>query len=141
MVKAGNACIEIFQYSSPPPKSAEPMRAVSHCGLLDHTSMLKLLVEKYGKPGEQYSDDVAARTSIQSVNAVLSRDTARPGPPPVPTVTLAATTPPATLPLGAMLSPNQLAFRNALEEIRQSDPKAGAQKFSQLKNYFLRGSR
>jgi catechol 2,3-dioxygenase-like lactoylglutathione lyase family enzyme len=33
MVKAGNACIEIFQYSSPPPKSAEPMRPVCDHGI------------------------------------------------------------------------------------------------------------
>jgi phospholipase C len=109
-------------------------------GPLDHTSILKLLAEKYGAPGEQYSDNVAARTSIQSLSAVLTRDTARPGAPPVPTVTLAAT-PCAPPPVGTMLSPNQLAFRNVLEELRQSDPKAGAQKFPQLKDYFLRGSR
>jgi phospholipase C len=109
-------------------------------GILDHTSILKLLAEKFGTPGEQYSYDVAARTSIESVSAVLTRAMARPGPPPVPAVALAAT-PAASLPSGTMLSANQLAFRNALEEIRQSDPKAGAQKFPQLKSYFLRGSR
>jgi catechol 2,3-dioxygenase-like lactoylglutathione lyase family enzyme len=32
MVKAGNACIEIFQYSSPAPKFAEPMRPVCDHG-------------------------------------------------------------------------------------------------------------
>ncbi len=109
-------------------------------GILDHTSILKLLAEKYGNPGEQYSEDVAARTSVQSLSAVLSRDTARPDLAPLPTVTLAAT-PGAPLSGSTMLSPNQLAFRNALEEVRQSDPKAGAQKYPQLKNYFLRGSR
>jgi phospholipase C len=109
-------------------------------GVLDHTSILKLLAEKFGTPGEKYSEDVAARTSIQSLGAVLTRGSARPGPPPVPALALAAS-PGAPLPSGAMLSPNQLAFRNALEEVRQGDPKAGAQKFPQLKNYFMRGSR
>jgi catechol 2,3-dioxygenase-like lactoylglutathione lyase family enzyme len=33
MVKAGNACIEIFQYSSPPPKPAEPTRPVCDHGI------------------------------------------------------------------------------------------------------------
>ncbi len=109
-------------------------------GILDHTSILKLLADKYGEPGEQYSDDVAARTSIQSLAALLTRDTARPGPAPVAALTLAAA-PGAPLSAGSMLSPNQLAFRNALEEVRQADPKAGAQKFPQLKSYFLRGSK
>jgi catechol 2,3-dioxygenase-like lactoylglutathione lyase family enzyme len=33
MLKAGNACIEIFQYSSPQAKSAEPMRPVCDHGI------------------------------------------------------------------------------------------------------------
>jgi len=33
MLKAGNACIEIFQYSSPTPKSAETMRPVCDHGI------------------------------------------------------------------------------------------------------------
>lgn len=115
----------------------EPGRAFN--GVLDHTSILTLLAEKFGTSGEQYSDDVAARTAINSLAAVLTRTTARLGPPPVPALMLAPAG--AALPAGAMLSPNQLAFRNAIEEIRQSDPKAGARKFPQLKNYFLRGSR
>jgi phospholipase C len=116
----------------------EPGRAFN--GILDHTSILKLLAERYGKPGEQYSDDVAARTSIQSLSVVLSGDTARPGPPPALTVTLDPT-PDAAPPAGTMLSPNQLAFRNSLEEMRQIDAKAGAQKYPQLSSYFLRGHR
>ncbi len=33
MLKAGNACIELFQYSSPTPKPAEPMRPVCDHGI------------------------------------------------------------------------------------------------------------
>jgi len=33
MLKAGNACIELFQYTSPTPKQAEPMRPVCDHGI------------------------------------------------------------------------------------------------------------
>jgi len=40
---------------------------------LDHTSILALLAERFGQPGEQYSSEVAARSAagIQSVSAAL----------------------------------------------------------------------
>jgi catechol 2,3-dioxygenase-like lactoylglutathione lyase family enzyme len=33
MLKAGNACIELFQFASPRPKTAEPMRPVCDHGI------------------------------------------------------------------------------------------------------------
>lgn len=33
MLKAGNACVELFQYSKPMPKTAEPMRPVCDHGI------------------------------------------------------------------------------------------------------------
>ena len=33
MLKAGNACVELFQYSNPTPKAAEPMRPVCDHGV------------------------------------------------------------------------------------------------------------
>jgi phospholipase C len=110
-------------------------------GILDHTSILKLLAERFGKPGEQYSGDVAARLPIQSLSAVLNRTSPRPGPPPSAPALTVDTAAGAPLASGAMLSPNQLAFRNALEEMRQRNPMAAAQKFPDLKEYFLRGHR
>jgi phospholipase C len=108
-------------------------------GILDHTSILKLFAEKFGKLGERYSEDVAARTLVQSVSAVLTREAADSGRFPQPPVI-----PPhfgvqePALP-GAMLSPNQLAFRNALEEMRQTNPESAAIRFPHWSEYFLRG--
>jgi phospholipase C len=108
-------------------------------GSLDHTSILKLLAEKYGKPGEAYSDDVAARTPIQSLSATLTATTAPQGPPPAPSQFAPGAGAQVAAPPGAMLNPNQLAFRNAIEEMRKTAPEAAAQKFPEWSKYFLTG--
>jgi phospholipase C len=114
----------------------EPKRAFN--GTLDHTSILKLLAEKYS-PGKPYSDDVAARVNIQSLSAALTGTSSVPEPAPTVPAINDLPTESSPLPPQRMLSPNQLAFRNMLEEARQTDPEAAARKFPQWSSFFLRG--
>lgn len=105
---------------------------------LDHTSILRLLADKYGS-GQAYSPDVAARKPIHSVTEALTLATARPGPAPQPP---AAPPQPATTSVPArraIPAPNSIAALNALEEMRRSDPQAAAHKFPQWSDYFLKG--
>jgi len=112
---------------------------VSFHGILDHTSILKLFAEKFGRSDEQYSADVAARTLVQSVSSVLTRSAARPGPAPQPDHLSSPLQAIPLVPLHDTLSPNQLAFRNALHEMRQTDPDSAADKFPHWSDYFRRG--
>jgi phospholipase C len=107
---------------------------------LDHTSILKMLADKY-TPATPYSADVAARTTIHSAQGALTLTTARPGaapslPPPPPPL-MAAVAPP--IPRQGMPVPNAIAFLNAIEELRRLDPQAAAHKYPAWKDYFLRG--
>jgi phospholipase C len=107
---------------------------------LDHTSILKMLADKY-TPATPYSDDVAARMPIHSAQESLTLTIPRPGaapslPPPPPPL-LAAVAPPT--PRRGMPSPNSIAFLNAIEELRRLDPQAAAHKYPAWKDYFLKG--
>jgi glyoxylase I family protein len=62
MLKAGNACIEIFQYSSPPPKSAEPMRPVCDHGITHICLDVADIDAEYEQP-EKCRDDVPLPTT------------------------------------------------------------------------------
>jgi phospholipase C len=107
---------------------------------LDHTSILKMLADKY-TPATPYSDDVAARMPIHSAQESLTLTIPRPGaapslPPPPPPL-LAAAAPPILR--RGMPSPNSIAFLNAIEELRRLDPQAAAHKYPAWKDYFLMG--
>ena len=107
---------------------------------LDHTSILKMLADKY-TPATPYSADVAARTTIHSAQGALTLTTARPGaapslPPPPPPL-MAAVAPP--IPRQGMPVPNAIAFLNAIEELRRLDPQAATHKYPAWKDYFLKG--
>jgi phospholipase C len=106
---------------------------------LDHTSILRMLADKY-TPGAAYSPDVAARTPLHSAAEALTLAAPRPGaapapPPPSPPV-FAASAPalPRRIP-----SANAIAYLNAIESMRRLDPQAMAHKYPAWKNYFLKG--
>jgi phospholipase C len=105
---------------------------------LDHTSILKLLADKYA-PGEIYSPDVAARRPFHSLAEVLTEVAARSGPapqpPPVPSGATVSPVP-SRRPIPA---PNSIAVFNALEEMRRLDPEVAAHKFPAWSQYFLKG--
>ncbi|HZO81365.1 MAG TPA: alkaline phosphatase family protein [Candidatus Binataceae bacterium] len=88
-----------------------------HSGQLDHTSILKMLADKF-TPGKDYSADVAARTPFESLAKALTRTSPRPGLPQVPGHLGASPAAMPPTPYGAELSPNGRAFHNALGEIR-----------------------
>lgn len=105
-----------------------------HHGVLDHLSMLKLLSQKF-TPGHDYSTDTAQRTvsgSVAEVPVLQTPDLQILTPPQYPT--LMAVPPPADE-LG-MLSPNALAFRQALEYMRGRNSSAAAQMIPALTHYF-----
>ena len=106
---------------------------------LDHTSILRMLADKY-MPGTAYSADVAARTPIHSAAEALTLAAPRPGaapapPPPAPPV-FAASAPalPRRIP-----SANTIAYLNAIESMRRLDPQAMAHKYPAWQDYFLKG--
>ncbi len=97
---------------------------VPYSGKLDHTSILKLLAERF-TPSQAYSGDVAARTPFRSLSDALTRTTPRPQLPDAPPhlgIVQPANIPPT--PYTADLSPNGRAFHNALSEIRRTDADA-----------------
>ena len=106
---------------------------------LDHTSILRMLADKY-TPGTAYSADVAARTPLHSAAEALTlaapRQGAAPAPPPPPPPVFAATAPVAAR---RIPSANAIAFLNAIESMRQLDPQAMAHKYPAWKDYFLKG--
>ncbi len=102
--------------------------------ILDHLSVLKLLAAKF-TPGREYSDDVKQRTvsgSVADIPILSAASTNILTPPPYPT--------PMDVPAPAdqmgMLVPNALAFRNALEYVRQRDAGAAARMIPALAHYF-----
>jgi phospholipase C len=105
---------------------------------LDHTSILRLLADKY-TPGRPYSQDVAARRPIHSVAETLTAATARPGPAPQPPAAPAQPAAASAPARRAIPAPNSIAAFNALEEMRRLDPEAAAHKFPAWSDYFLKG--
>jgi phospholipase C len=116
-----------------------PFATAGSCfpGILDHTSILKLLAEKY-TPGHPYSADVAARTLVQSLSAALDLDTARTDLPGVPDAPVHATRLAQRVP-APFPSPNTTAFHNAMAAMRRTNPETAAARFPAWKDYFLRG--
>jgi phospholipase C len=105
-----------------------------HHGILDHLSVLKLLAQKF-TPGQDYSSDTAQRTvagSVGDISVLASPDQQILAAPPYPTL---MAVPAAADELG-MLSPNALAFRQALEYMRGRNASAAAQLLPALSHYF-----
>ncbi len=100
---------------------------------MDHTSVLQLLAERFGAPGEAYSASVAARATqgIASVSAALTRAAPRPGPPPhAPDTTLA---PPSSLGSpGAPADAMQGAFAAAIDHMVAAQPDAARAAYPDL---------
>jgi phospholipase C len=106
---------------------------------LDHTSILRMLADKYA-PGTAYSADVAARTPLHNAAEALTLAAPRPGaapaPPPPPPPVFAATAPAVSR---RIPSANAIAYLNAIESMRRLDPQAMAHKYPAWKDYFLKG--
>jgi phospholipase C len=101
-------------------------------GLLDHTSMLQLIAEKFGKGPEDYSSSVNGRRQqgIQSVSEALDDEvTQRPAPQRPPQAC-----PPLPLPAGPRLpkTDNELAFRDAAQGLKEQGGAAAVTKFPSL---------
>lgn len=96
-------------------------------GLLDHTSILQFIAERFGKERETYSAEVERRRAagIESLSAVLTREIPRaeiPSAQSPPGVVVAALPPPATL---TEKTPNQQAFESAAAAfLEQHRPRA-----------------
>jgi phospholipase C len=106
---------------------------------LDHTSILRMLADKY-TPGTAYSADVAARAPLHSAAEALTlatpRGSAAPtAPPPQPPVFAAS----APIVRRGIPSANAIAYLNAIEAMRRLDPQAMAHKYPAWKDYFLKG--
>ena len=104
--------------------------------VLDHTSILQLLAERFGRAGESYSPEVDARRAagIGSVSALLEVNAARPSayvePPDVKIaagVELQVTRDPKT--------PSQHAFVAAVEAIADARKPAALKKYPQLAHW------
>jgi phospholipase C len=102
---------------------------------LDHTSILQLIAERFGKGGETYSPEVDARRAagIASVSAVLDAQANRATVPVAPdtainvTASLATTIDPKT--------DGQNAFVVAMEEFAKTQGTAGLAKFPQIAHW------
>ena len=108
-----------------------------YSGPLDHTSIFKLLASLYGDG--TYSPDVAAHTHVGNLKD-LPPAPANPGPNLVP-----PTAPPfsahgtkRTRPIGSILDPLDLAFRNGLEYMREKFGSQAAIKFPEWSDYFTK---
>jgi phospholipase C len=108
-------------------------RGVSHVAL-DNTSILQLLAERFGKPGETYSPQVAGRMqqNIASVSAVLSADAsntsiARLGAPTAHAHSIAPPAPPSAMHAAFEVAAESLVFRHGREAIEKY-PELGAQR-------------
>jgi len=101
--------------------------------LFDHTSVLQLLSEKFGRPGESWSATVKARkgAGIQSVSAALT-DAASLVAPSEPSTPIAA-----NISLGTQLSkapagPMAEAFANAGRQLLQTQPQFAQENYPEL---------
>jgi len=95
-------------------------RGVAKHANLDHTSILALLAERFGQPGETYSPAVAARTDagIASVSAVLDSGPPRSDVPHIPesAISAAASLKTWAEPVGAMGN----SYASAIEQFAQA---------------------
>jgi phospholipase C len=108
---------------------------VSHA-VLDHTSVLQLLAEKF-TPGRPYSPAVETRRQggIASVSAVLDRTGPRPDMPVAPDFSVEI-----TVPLGANrapVTPLEATFEEAAFDMVRKFPKPTAQKYPEVSHWVL----
>ena len=108
-----------------------------YSGPLDHISILKLLASLYADGN--YSADVTAHTHVGNLKD-LPPAPGNPGPNLVP-----PTAPPfsalgaqGTRPVGSILDPLDLAFRNGLEYMRERFGSQAAIKFPEWSDYFTK---
>jgi phospholipase C len=110
-------------------------RSISHV-VLDHTSILQLMAERFGKAGESYSPEVDARRAagIGSVSALLDVNAMRPS--------AYAESPDVKIPAQANLqvtrdpkTANQRAFVAAVEAVADARQTAALKKYPQLAHW------
>ncbi|HYQ04796.1 MAG TPA: alkaline phosphatase family protein [Polyangiaceae bacterium] len=110
-------------------------RGVAKHQNLDHTSILALLAERFGQPGEVYSPAVAARATagIGSVSAVLDSGPPRSDVPRIPASPIAATAALKTWaePVGAMAN----AYATAIEQFAQAYGKDALEKYPEIAHW------
>ncbi|MGB7290936.1 MAG: alkaline phosphatase family protein [Thermodesulfobacteriota bacterium] len=108
-------------------------------GLLDHTSILQFLAERFAPRGEGYSKSVNERRNygIRSVSQVLDLDTPRTDIPPVPSNKIQRVTilglEEVEMPQGLM----QTAFENAASKMIDAWPEQTKQKFPDIYHWSL----
>jgi phospholipase C len=107
-----------------------------YSGVLDHTSILQLLAERF-TPGTGHSGSVDQRKAfgIRSVREALNRDSPRTDIPQPPSLRVQV-----TLELGAPRPPQtpmQLAFANAAARMVQDHPRETAQKYPEVSHWVL----
>ncbi|MEA2624334.1 MAG: phospholipase [Candidatus Binatota bacterium] len=100
--------------------------------VLDHTSVLQLIAERFDPGGSGYSPEVNARRAagIGSVSAALTRDSPRRDVPNVPLGPIEATA--ALTQLRITRSPNQEAFEEAAARLVEEHPKEVAEQHPEL---------
>jgi len=106
-------------------------------GLLDHTSMLQLLAEKFAPQEVGYSASVNQRrdAGINSVSRALNLTTPRtdiPDPPPAPSRGLVSFSGP-----DVNASPMQHAFQSAAQYMNQKYPNETADKYPEIRHWAL----
>jgi phospholipase C len=104
-------------------------------GVLDHTSVLKLIAEKYDS-NKSYSSTVDAR-QVQSLSAVLNFDSPISNAPAAPSLvnylSKRGAAPPLTVPASDSAPTNlQQGFQNALENLKQNGADINHPKFGEL---------
>ncbi|HYQ43419.1 MAG TPA: alkaline phosphatase family protein [Polyangiaceae bacterium] len=110
-------------------------RGVAKHANLDHTSILALLAERFGQPGETYSPEVAARATagIASVSAVLDSGPPRSDVPHIPPSAISATASLKTWaePVGAMAN----AYASAIEQFAQAHGNEALEKYPEIAHW------
>ncbi len=104
--------------------------------VLDHTSILQFLAEKF-TPGTPYSAAVDARreSGVNSVSVALDLEVPRAEIPPAPSFTVLL-----AVPLGmntAPLTPLEVTFEEAAFEMVRNNPKLTAQKYPEVTHWVL----
>lgn len=101
--------------------------------VFDHTSVLQLLTEKFGQPGESWSPTVAARklAGINSIQAALTTPSSF-DPPTEPSIPIPATASQGTQLSSLPKSDTVQAFTNAGLELLQQHPQEAAATYPEL---------
>ena len=110
-------------------------RGVAKHANLDHTSILALLAERFGQPGETYSPAVAARTTagIASVSAVLDSGPPRSDVPHIPASAIAGSASLKTWaePVNAMSN----SFATAIEQFAEAHGQEALAKYPEIAHW------